>query len=170
MRKIFKLAAGYLHPAAIFSMPPGLVAEKAGAGGLYGLMANLNNYCESSYTTTTGQAVSNVVTVTAAQITIGQLVIPTLAGITGGFVIQLPSTVALLAQLGPTIPTDGSYAEPLHISNSSGQTGTMTVGDASTTISGTATVASGATRKYLLTVNAGGTTLTLINMGSWTYP
>lgn len=155
---------------AIFRLPAGITPDSVAQFGQFGALQNLNNYCEQTTTLPTGQAVANVASPTALQAMIGQLIIPTLAGITGAFTIQLPSTALLLGQLGNTIPTDGSYAEPIHFSNSSGQTGTLTAGDSGTTISGTATIASGVTRKYLLTVNQGGAGITITNMGSWTYP
>ena len=70
------------------------------------------------------------------------------------------------ATLGPTIPTDGSYSEPLWITNSGvGQTGTLTIGDSNTTLSGTMTIATNTTRKFLLNVT-GPNTITIYNQGS----
>lgn len=164
-----------LFPGAIFKQPSGITPDPTGLFGLQAVINNVNNYCEAPFTVPSSQAVANVVTLTAFQATIGEIIIPALGGISAAFVIQLPSTASIIAQLGANvIPLDGSYAEPMHVSNSSGQTGTLTAGDGSTTISGTATVATGATRKWLLTVpaavNPGVATISIVNMGSWTYP
>jgi hypothetical protein len=100
---------------------------------------------------------------TAAQAVAGVLVLA--AGASGGFTLTLPSTAAIITALGPTIPTDGSFSKLVRIKNDSvGQTGTLTAGDASTTITGTATIATAVTRQYLLTVT-GPTTVTYENLG-----
>ena len=175
LAKLRRVLREYLEPGVIFRQPPGITADPSALFGLQAVIQNVNNYCEAPYTVVSAQAVSNVVTLTAFQFLIGEVIIPALAGITAGFTLQLPSTAALVAQMGgTTIPLDGTYAEPSHFSNSSGQTGTLTAGDASTTISGTATIATGVTRKYLCSVPAsasvGVATVQFVNMGSWTYP
>jgi 2-keto-3-deoxy-galactonokinase len=61
---------------------------------------------------------------------------------------------------------DGTFSMWVRIKNDGvGQTGTVTVGDASTTLNGTATIATNTVRTYLLTVTSK-TTLTLDNFGS----
>lgn len=140
---------------------PGLVADSQANWGLHALQSNVNNYSET-YATVASTGTS--MTLTATQALCGALFIT--SGASGGFTINLPTTAALIAALGATIPTDGSYSEPMWITNSNvGQTGTLTAGDASTTVSGTATIATNTTRKFLLNVTAP-TTITITNQGS----
>lgn len=151
-----------LFPGVIAPLPPGVVADKSADNGLFALMQNVNNYSEAITAITT--AGTNI-TLTAAQLLIG--VTKLNVGASGGFTITLPSTVQILAALGPTIPIDGTYAEPISILNNNvGQTGTVTVGDASTTLTGTMTVATNTRRVFMLTVLAGGTTIAIENIGS----
>lgn len=151
-----------LFPGVIMPLPAGIVADKSADNGLFALMSNLNNYSEAITAITT--AGTNV-TLTAAQFLVG--VTKLNAGASGGFTITLPATVAILAALGPTIPMDGTYAEPVSILNNAvGQTGTVTAGDAGTTLTGTMTVATNTRRVFMLTVLAGGATLAIENIGS----
>ena len=149
---------------AIFNVPAGIVPDKSAAFGLFGLMANVNNYSEA-LPPGFGIATSGTnITLTAAQTLVGITRLTT--GASGGFTITLPSTTALLAALGPTVATDGSYAEPISVMNDNiGQTGTLTAGDSSTTLVGTMTVATNTRRVFLLTVT-GPTTLQINNIGS----
>ena len=149
---------------AIVKIPQGVTPDSMGFMGMIGLMSNVNNYAEGIATVaSTGTSM----TLTSAQLLAGVTNIT--SGASGGFTINLPSTVAIIAALGPSIPTDGSYSEPIHfINNGTGQTGTVTAGDSGTTfVSGlsTATVANNVTRKYILTVTSP-TTITLANVGT----
>lgn len=147
---------------ALQPLPAGLVPDKSANWALHALHANANNYAESTSAVTTAGTNS---TLTTAQLLAGMTILN--AGASGGFTITLPSTAAIIAALGPTVPTDGTYAEPIHILNNSvGQTGTITAGDASTTLTGTMTCATATTRKLMLTVNSP-TTITIQNCGSW---
>jgi len=84
----------------------------------------------------------------------------------GCWTITLPSTKAIIAILGPTIPTDGTYGQMFSILNDGvGQTATLTAGDASTTITGTATALTDTRRDFFLMVTAP-TTVTYFNLGS----
>ena len=148
---------------SLVKIPAGITPDNSANWGLHALQSNVNNYSET-YTTVAGSA-TTACALTAAQALSGGLFITT-GSITGAFTINLPSTVSLLASLGPTIPTDGSYSEPMWITNSgTGQTGTITIGDSSTTLSGTMTIANNTTRKLLLTVT-GPSTITIYNQGS----
>lgn len=131
--------------------------------GFHALAANVNNYSEALSTVVTS---GTAVVLTPANVTAG--IVNLTAGASGGFTITLPTTANILSALGNTVATDGSYAEPISFMNNGvGQTGTVTAGDASTTITGTATVATNTVRKYLMTVT-GPTTITLTNVGSMT--
>lgn len=88
-------------------------------------------------------------------------------GATGGFTLTLPTTAAILARFAPTIPQDGGFNVEIDIINDAvGQTATLTAGDASTTILGTATIATNTCRKYLVNLNAGKGTMTWVNKGT----
>jgi hypothetical protein len=148
---------------SIVQIPAGLVPDSSANWGLHALQSNVNNYSETKQNVTTAGTNS---TLTATQALCGALFLNT--GASGGFTITFPSTAAIIAALGPTIPVDGSYSEPLWITNNGvGQTGTVTAGDASTTLTGTMTIATNTTRKFLLTVTAP-TTITIQNQGSLT--
>lgn len=139
----------------------GLVADRSSNYGGQAAIANANNYTEERIAITTAGTSS---TLTATQVLGGSIILA--AGASGGFTITLPSTASLIAAMGPTMLTDGSFSMWLRIKNDGvGQTGTLTVGDASTTLNGTATIATNTTRSFLLTV-ASATTLTIDNFGS----
>ena len=153
-----------LFPRIIVPVPRGLVADKSSMWGLNALLQNINQYAlmPQAPIATSGTAVA----LTGPQLTSG--VIQLTSGASGAFTINLSSTAAILAALGSAIPTDGTYGEPVFIQNNGiGQTGTVTAGDASTTLSGTMTIATNTTRVFLLTVLSP-TTISLTNIGSLT--
>lgn len=162
MKRLFALIASFLRLRVIFPVPAGLAPDKVGMWGLIGLMANLNNYAENI-----SAAISTTVapTLTPAQLLAGFTQLSTGAG--GGYNVTLPSTAAIIAALGPSIPTDGTYFQAVHIfNNNSGQTATLVAGDASTTITGNNTGATNTVRKLMLNVTSP-TTITLTNVGTW---
>lgn len=153
-----------LFPRIIVAQPRGMTPDKSSMWGLNALLANINQYAlmPQAAIVTAGTAVA----LTGPQLTAG--VISLSAGASGAFTINLASTAAIMAALGPTIPTDGTYGEPIFVQNNGvGQTGTVTVGDASTTLTGTMTIATNTTRVFLLTVLSP-TTISLTNIGSLT--
>jgi hypothetical protein len=151
----------FLRLGVIYPLPGGITPDNAAAFGLFGLMSNLNNYSESLVALTT--AGTNI-TLTAAQVLIGVTKLNT--GASGGFTITLPSTSSIISALGTTVPTNGTYAEPISILNNNvGQTGTLTIGDSSTTLTGTMTVATNTRRVFLLTVLSA-STISIENIGS----
>ena len=145
----------------IAKIPTGVTPDNMANFGLLGLVSNINAYAQQkANVTTSGTAVA----LTAAQFLAGLLILG--AGASGGFTINLPSTAALIAGLGPTIPTDGSFSMPIKIQNNAvGQTGTITAGDANTTLNGTMTLATSTTRNFLLTVT-GPNSVVIDNMGT----
>lgn len=158
--KLTRLAAA-LRLGILAALPGGMTADRASAFGLEGLQSNANAYSENLVTIAT--AGTNTA-VTAAQLALGAFRLT--AGASGGYTITLPSTAAIIAALGPTIPVDGTFTKRITIINDGvGQTGTLTAGDASTTITGTATIATNTVREYLMTVTAAGT-VTFQNAGS----
>jgi len=141
--------------------PAGMTPDRSAEFGLLGMWQNGNVYCGTLNNITTAGTDS---TLTAAQAL--SRVLAMAAGASGGFTITLPSTAALLAAIGNCCPTDGSFSFIVgYLNVAVGQTGTLTAGDASTTISGTATIATNTRRDFMVTV-ASPTTLTFTNIGS----
>ncbi len=151
----------FLRLALIQPFPRGMVPDTSADFGLLGAWSNANSYC-GGLTTIISAGTDSAVT--AAQAI--QRVLRFTSGASGGFTITLPSTVAIIAAMGPTIPKDGTYGQPFSILNDGvGQTGTLTAGDASTTITGTATALTDTRRDFFITVT-GPTTITIQNLGS----
>ena len=145
----------------ILAMPAGMTADKSADWGLLGALNNLNVHAEERTPITTA---GTSTTLTVAQF-LGNVIILA-AGASGGFTINMPSTASIIGGMGNAIPTDGTFSMTLRIKNDGvGQTGTLTVGDSSTTLNGTATIATNTTRTFLVTV-ASATTLTVDNLGS----
>ena len=154
MRRFLRL--GVLAP-----FPAGMVADRAADFGLLALLSNANAYCGHLENIATAGTNSLL---TAAQCR--RAVIRLTTGASGGFTVTLPSTIAIIAALGPTIVTDGSYGQLFSILNDNvGQTGTLTAGDASTTITGTATILTNTRRDFFMMVT-GPSTITYFNIGS----
>jgi hypothetical protein len=141
----------------IAKIPAGVTADPAALFGLLALMSNVNAYAEGLSTIVTAGTNS---TLTTAQLLSKNIVLT--SGASGGFTITLPATSAIISALGPTIPTDGTFYFPLYISNQGvGQTGTLTAGDSSTTVSATeATLATNVSGKWMVQV-ATATTLVI---------
>lgn len=145
----------------LISLTGGNTNSLIGLRGLYNLANAANGFVPNRVPITTAGTNTNV---TAAQVLAGAIILA--AGASGGFTITLPGTVALIAAFGP-VPLDGTFSKVLIVKNDAvGQIGTLTAGDGSTTINGTATIASNTTRTFLLTLAAGGLTITIDNLGS----
>lgn len=161
MKRLLNLILRFLRLDVVFAIPAGITADSQGEWGLFGLMSNVNavNATEANVTTAGTNS-----TLTGAQAISGALILA--AGASGGFTITLPSTADIITALGPTVPTDGTFSKILRIKNDGvGQTGTLTAGDGSTTVTGTATIATNTTRTFLLTVT-NGSALVIENLGS----
>lgn len=143
----------------LFPLP--FTADKSATFGLHALHSNANAYC--------GQMVDVVTAGTASVLTAAQSIarlVHLTTGASGGFTVTLASTKAIISALGPTIATDGSYGQPFSILNDGvGQTATLTIGDASTTLTGTATALTDTRRDFFLTVTSA-STITIQNIGS----
>lgn len=159
-----KRLLNFLSLAILKHIPQGMVADGSAMFGLIAGMRNGNVYTERQIAAITTAGTAS--TVTTAQLIAG--VIQLNAGASGGFTLTLPTTAAILAYFGPTLETDGTFSKWITIINNGvGQTGTLTAGDASTTITGTATIATNTVRQFLLNVT-NGTTISLTNCGSLT--
>ncbi len=164
MKSLARILGGILNffgIGIIQPFPSGMTVDKSANFGIFGMWSNLNAYAKHSQAITTAGTNS---TLTAAQAIANLLVMA--AGASGGFTITLPSTAAIITALGPTIPTDSTFTKFIWIKNDTiGQTGTLTAGDASTTITGVATIATATSRLYALTVTGTGT-VTYENVGT----
>jgi len=130
---------------SLIPIPPGMTADQGSEFSLQGLMQNANAYAEASLTIATS---GTNITLTPAQVLAKNLVLS--PGASGPFTVTLPATSKIIDALGRTMPRDGSFYFPLYIWNlGTGQTATLTAGDASTTISGDATVADSTGAKWM---------------------
>lgn len=155
----------FLRLAVLSAYPAGMTPDASANFGKEALHSNANAYSENLVTIATS---GTSVTPTAAQWARGDIRLTT--GASGGFTLNLPTTAALIAALGGpnVLPIDGSFSKRITIINDgTGQTGTLTVGDASTTITGTATIATNTVREFALTIT-GANAVSIQNMGSKT--
>lgn len=142
--------------------PSGITKDKSANFGLMGMWANLNLYSTRAIEVVTTAGTNSLLTATQSH----RSVLRFDSGASGGFTITLPATADIIAILGPTIPTDGTFSKIVLMKNNGvGQTGTLTAGDGSTTLTGTMTIATNTTRIFLLTVLSG-TTISYENLGS----
>jgi len=145
----------------IMALPAGMTADKSADWGIIGLMSNANVGTGISRITTTN---ANATVLTAVQALTGTIILS--AGAGGGFTITFPATAVLIGAMGAAIPIDGTFSFILRIKNDNvGQTGTLTIGDANMTLTGTATIATNTTRTFVVTV-ASATTMAVDNLGT----
>jgi len=129
-------------------------------GALNYLIDAINAYAEQASVVD----ISGNTTLTAAQANGGVLVLTGSPG--AGFNLTLPATAEITrVPSGAGVPLDGTYQFILSVVNETGQTATLVAGDASTTITGTATVAASRVRRYLVTY-VSGVTVTMRNIGA----
>src|SRR5574337_918426 len=141
-------------------LPAGIVPDASADFAWFAFQSNANSYCGQL---TTGATSGTAYTVANAAL---PRVLRLTSGASGGFTITLPTTAQIISAMGPTIPTDGTYGQLFAVLNDGvGQTGTLTAGDASTTITGTATIATNTRRDFFVTVNTA-STITIQNLGS----
>lgn len=163
LKRLFGRVISFAILQAVQPIPPGLVADKSALFGLFGLWSNLNNFSGDGAIPLITTAGTNT-NLTAGQAT-GRI-LQLNSGASGGFTITLPSTAALIAAMGPTIPLDGSFGMPfVIINNNVGQIGTLTAGDAGTTLTGTMTIATNTVREFWIQITGAGT-VTITNCGS----
>lgn len=153
----------FLRLGTIYEIPRGVVPDNSALFGVLGGLNNANAYCGHLEVIVTA-GTNSLLTATQCRRSVLRLT----SGASGGFTITLPATTAIIAALGATIPVANNYGQYLTIINDGvGQTGTLTAGDASTTITGTATIATNTVRDFFVMVTAAGT-LTYFNVGSKT--
>jgi hypothetical protein len=153
MKKFILFLLAFFRPGIVQPMPPGLVADPSALYGLIQLMQNLIAYSQMLISGSVA-SVSNI-NLTVAQLGAGVLRLTGTAS--GGFTITMPSTASILSVL-KGVPVDGSFSKRITIINdNTGQTGTLTIGDSSTTLTGTMTLATNTVRDFILTVTGAGT-------------
>lgn len=143
MKRLFS----FLRPAIVFPLPLGITADKIANRGLEGLMQNVNKY---AITMSSVASAGTAITLTAPQMVNGVIQVNT--GASGGFTITTPTASGIVAELGATIPLDGTFQKQIDIvNNNAGQTGTLTAGTGVTLV-GTATIATDTKRSFLMRV------------------
>lgn len=164
MKNFLSFWLAYFRMAIVQPLPAGIIPDPAANFGLTALLGNMVKYAAREIAAVTTAGTASVLTAAQAH----RSVIRLDTGASGGFTLTLPATTAIISALGPSIPTDGTFSKRVRIVNNNvGQTGTLTAGDASTTITGTATIATNTAREFLLTVLSP-TTLSYENLGSAT--
>ena len=162
MKKLLSFLRIFFRVGIVQALPAGMTFDKSTLFGLFAFQANSNAQGES--TLTVAGVAAATLTLTAAQGLCGALKI-TQGAANQGCALTLPSTAALFSLLGPSIPVDGTFSKYISINNQTNQTLTLTAGDASTTVSGTATLATNTVRTFCMTVTSA-TTITFDNFGS----
>lgn len=139
------------YQGSIFQFPPGVTPDPAVNWARNGLVA----VAGGSGTT---------FTLTAAQFLTAVIDYASSAG--GGITVTTPTAADIIALAGRNIPQDGTANLFVEFYNdNTGQTVTL-AGGTGVTIVGTATVATNVFRRYLVNINPGAGTVTMINMGS----
>jgi len=148
--RALRRARPFLNLGIILAQPGQLRPDTSNTYGLDALVSNVNTYAVDLANLT--QSGTNI-TLTGAQAIAG--VVRLIGTAANNFTVTLPPTARLIDALGPTIAKDGSFAVEISIQNEDPTfTATLVVGDASTTINGTATVEPGTRRIWLLTVGS----------------
>lgn len=151
--------------AVIQSDPNALHPDNSTLFGYFGVRANLNAYASRAIEAITTAGTAAVLSAAQAFASVVRLD----SGASGDFTLTLPATTAIFAALPPTVPLDGTFSKIVAIANNNTtHTATLTAGDASTTITGTATIATNFIREYLMTIT-GPSTITYENLGTKAY-
>lgn len=143
-------AMGFLRLGVILPQPGQLRPDASSTYGLDALVSNVNTYAVSlDNLSQSGLDIE----LTGAQALVG--VVRLIGSASNNFTVTLPPTARLIDALGPTVQKDGSFAVEISVQNEDPTfTATLTPGDSKTTINGTATVAAGTRRIWLLTVGS----------------
>ena len=148
----------------IIKLPSGMVPDRLEINGGFALALAQNLNAASANLANVNSGASTAVTLTAAQIVQG---IINQTGSPAGAVTDTTDTAtAIIGAHGSLIPLDGSFSRTIQLINTTGQAITV-AGGTGVTVSGTATIATGAYRYFLLNV-ASASTVTLTNIGGGT--
>lgn len=144
------------------ALPAGMTADASAQFGLFGLYANLD-ILDYDLTAVVGGS-STTINLTGAQFVSNVI---DYSGSPGGAVtVNTPTLAAILSALPATLPSVGTLNWPMmFINDSAGQTVTLTSGGTGVTVVGTATIATAAVRKFV--VSATPTSVNIINCGTW---
>jgi len=161
MLRLSSVLQQWLRPGVLF---PNLTGVAPSAAVPLSALWHNANLVAPTPVTKTGALSGNNQALTAAEVLQGVIFLDVTNG--AGFTLTLPSTNSLLSAFSNVLVKDGTFAKEVTVVNNNiGQTGTLTAGDGSTTITGTATIATNTTRRFLMTVTSG-TTINFRNMGS----
>lgn len=162
LRAYFRPAANIINfPGNVYKVPGGMVADPYALYGLIGGMANANEALDYDLICVVSSALT--LTLTAAQF-INSII--DYSGAPGsGVTVTTPTAAQIIAALPPTIPTDG-FNYPLYFMNDgAGQTITVS-GGTGVTVIGNNTIATNTLRQFMVNVNVGAGTVSMINLGT----
>lgn len=146
-----------------FSTVAGLTPDNTAVFGIIGAFAS-GSAAVSTSLTAIAIGSSTTPTLTPAQFVSGIWDISGSPG--GGVTLTTPTAAQIIAALPSTIPVDGTFNIYVQCMNdSAGQTITVT-GGSNVTVVGTATVATATVREFIVNVNVGTGTVTMVNIGS----
>lgn len=170
MKRIHALLASFFRPGAqTVSLPSSLSIQPAGAVadayalyGLFGLQANID-----SIDWDLAAIVSSAATITLTGAQFYNNVISYSGAPAGGVTITTPTAAQIIAAMPSSIPTNGYNFPWFFINDNSGQTVTL-AGGTNVTVVGNATIATNTNRHFVVSVNVGAGTVTIVNMGTVT--
>lgn len=169
LKTIAALIAGFFRPRAnttsfagnIWVTPTGTVPDNTAMLGLLGGMQNANEALDLDLIAIVSSALT--LTLTAAQFINSILDFSGAPG--SGVTHTTPTAAQIIAALPPTLPAGGFNYLLYYMNDGLGQTITVT-GGTNVTVTGTATVATNTMRQFLVNVNPGAGTVTMVNMGT----
>lgn len=147
-------------PSSVSVQPAGIVADAFAVYGLLGLQANIDSIdwdlnaivsSAAALTLTGAQFFANVIDYSGAP--------------AGGVTVTTPTAAQIFAALPPSIPTNGYNFPLFFINDGTGQTITVS-GGTNVTVSGNNTISTNTCRHFLVSVNVGAGTVTMVNMGT----
>lgn len=147
-------------PSSISLQPAGMVADAFALYGLLGLQANID-----SIDWDLNAIVSSALTLTLTGAQFYVNVIDYSGAPAGGVTVTTPTAAQIIAALPPSIPTNGYNFPLFFINDGTGQTITVS-GGTNVNVSGNNTIATNTCRHFLVSVNVGAGTVTMVNMGT----
>lgn len=163
IRAFFRLGVNTTNfTGDVYQVPAGIVADNSAMLGLIGGLFNVNEAEDADIFCLVGGA-STALTLTGTQF--ANQVIDYSGSAGSGVAVTTPTAAQIIAAFPSTIPATGYNIKWWFLNDSSGQTVTLTAGSG-VTIVGTATIATATTRMFIVNINRGAGTVTLINVGS----
>jgi len=150
------------RPAIISPLPGGIVPDKTGMWGHFGLAQQVNAAVPNSLTTLASQ--NTLISLAPVELISARLMIDGAQG--SGVTLRTPSGPAIISFLGNSVATDGSFASRVRVLNSTTQTITV-AGSTGVITRGTMTIADAAYRDFLVQPGSN-STVTITNLGGGT--